>query len=123
MRVRILAWSVATLVSLSKSLYHNCFSPPRSTNGYRQELGRINLRWTGILSRGNINILSRSMPIKPDINTGLMRHIGLRQTLVLLLQWFIPPIKIVIFDLITITMLLTITDMLYLLKTKHHHRH
>ncbi len=39
-----------------------------------------NLRWTGILSRGNRNILSRLMPMKLDINTGLMSHMGLGQT-------------------------------------------
>ena len=33
MWVRILAWSVATLVPLSKALYHNCFSPLRSVIG------------------------------------------------------------------------------------------
>ena len=70
MWVRILAWSVATLVSVSKALDHHCFSPPRSTNGNQWELGS-NLRWIGILSRGNRNILSRIVPRTPDINTGL----------------------------------------------------
>ncbi len=36
--VRVLACSVATLVYLSKALYHSCFSPPGSTNGYQREL-------------------------------------------------------------------------------------
>ena len=56
MWVRTLAWSCrdATLVSVSMALYHNCFSPTRTTNG--QEL-RLNLQWTGILS-GGIEIFS-----------------------------------------------------------------
>ena len=59
---------------LSKALYHDSSSPTRSTNRYRQELGS-NLRWTGIMPRRNRNIL------KPDINTGLVSHIGSGQTL------------------------------------------
>ena len=47
MWVQILAWSVKTLVSLSKALYHNCFSLPRSTNEYRRELGS-DMWWTGM---------------------------------------------------------------------------
>ncbi len=38
--------------------------------------------WTGIQSGGNRNIFSRlMMPTKPDINTGLMSHIGFGQTM------------------------------------------
>ncbi len=40
MCVRILARPVATLVSLRRAIYHKCFSPPRSTNGYQGELGK-----------------------------------------------------------------------------------
>ena len=72
MWVWILSWWVATFVCLGKALYHNSFSPPRSSNGYRREVGS-NLRWTGILSGGNI--LCCLMPTKLHINTGLMSHI------------------------------------------------
>ncbi len=78
--VQILAWSVETLVSLSKAPYHNCFSPSRSANGYQQELGS-NPDELAILSKGNRDILSCSMPMKLDLNTGQVRHVVSGQTL------------------------------------------
>ena len=85
MWVRILAWSLVTLESWSKVLYHNCFSPT-SRNGYRQETGS-NLPWTGILSRGIEILSSVFFPRKPDINISLMSHVGLGQTLHYLSHW------------------------------------
>ena len=40
---RMWAWSVVTLVSLGKALYHNCFSPPSNTKGNGES-------WDGLAS-------------------------------------------------------------------------
>ena len=57
MWVLILAWSAMTLVCLSKALNHN-ISSPRSTTGYCQSWKATCDGLTGVLSRGNRNILS-----------------------------------------------------------------